>query len=263
MFSDGVSLEVWSVFEECDLLIGTDTSSASRLRLGSAATGSGGFLRFLNSRITIDKAAGFIAIGRCGVYAEFDHCDFPLGSVIPTDLIHCVANDSGTATLIFNGCDLSDQSGTLANFGRSSYSIVHFKNCQLHASATLAGASALSPWRVENHGSSTQTGLGSSNSVQALQIETESGTIEDETTAVRTDGASDGATGTFSWKMTPTVNDTWDNYQALISPWAYQWIEGDGTSQTLTIYIANSGAGDYQNDEVWLEVMFPDAADGP
>jgi hypothetical protein len=35
------------------------------------------------------------------------------------------------------------------------------------------------------------------------------------------------------------------------------WIEGDGTAKTLTVHIANSGAGDYQDDEVWLEVFSP------
>ena len=96
---------------------------------------------------------------------------------------------------------------------------------------------------------------------QNLQIETRNGEVADETTAVRTGGATDRATGTFSWAMTPNAGDTIDNYLPLYSPWIRSWIRGDGTSKTITVYIANSGAGDYQNDEVWLEAHYP-AEDG-
>ena len=37
-------------------------------------------------------------------------------------------------------------------------------------------------------------------------------------------------------------------------------VVGDGTSQTLTVNIANSGGGDYNDDDVWLEAKSPSEA---
>ena len=34
-------------------------------------------------------------------------------------------------------------------------------------------------------------------------------------------------------------------------------ITGDGTAQTVSVSIANSGAADYNDDDVWLEIEYP------
>ncbi len=88
------------------------------------------------------------------------------------------------------------------------------------------------------------------------------GTVDIETTAVRTGGASDGATGGFSYALTAIRVS--DNVVGVISPWMRVWVEGDGAAKTLTVFIANDdteSAGNLlQDDEVFLEVGFPSEA---
>jgi hypothetical protein len=57
--------------------------------------------------------------------------------------------------------------------------------------------------------------------------------------------------------MTPLAGDTQDQYYGLKGPWMAFKITGDGTAQTVSVPIANSGAADYNDDDVWLEVMYP------
>ena len=98
-----------------------------------------------------------------------------------------------------------------------------------------------------------------SNYSKELDIITARGTISVETTFVRTGGADDGG-GAWSLAFTPNVDSTRDNLLGLIGPWMAIKITGDGTAQTVSVFIANSGAADYQDNDVWLEIAFPDDA---
>ena len=253
--SDG-GVNAAHVFEECQLKVDTADGNWYLFitRLGSS--GPSNPIDFKNCEIILDNTGAHVKCGY-GCNANFIGCEFPAGAGTWTKLL---AGSQTMGQIKFLGCDLSAGSTALVDIARLGTEVI-FENCKTHASVALTSGTAVSPYRVENHQSSSQTGLGSSDSVQNLEIETESGTIEEETTIIRTSGANDGATGGMAWKMTPIVNGTQDNYWSLISPWMYVWISGDGTSQTLTLYIANSSAStDYQNDEVWLEVLYPDEA---
>ncbi|RKZ99889.1 MAG: hypothetical protein DRQ42_06795, partial [Gammaproteobacteria bacterium] len=98
-------------------------------------------------------------------------------------------------------------------------------------------------------------------SIQDYRYEDAFGTIDSEATIVRTGGADDGASGAFSYAMTPKADGTLEgSCAALKSPWLTTWVEGG--SQTLTIYICNDTAStDYLEDEVWVEFYTPDSGD--
>jgi hypothetical protein len=98
--------------------------------------------------------------------------------------------------------------------------------------------------------------------MQDLLIQNEFGSIENEATAVRTNGADDGASGGFSYALTPVASKTAEGAAALISPWIYKWVPG-GSAQTLTVHIANDGASDFNRDEVWAEFLTVSATDSP
>jgi hypothetical protein len=155
----------------------------------------------------------------------------------------------------FSGCDFSDQAHTLFSLSTDITSYTKFLNCQLHASSALVTGTAGSLHRVEFYGTVNVTGK-SSGTIQAFDIATSEGNITEETTAVRTGGADDG-NGGWSMAFTPLANATRDQYRGLIGPWMAFKITGDGTAQTVSVSIANSGAADYNDDDVWLEVMYP------
>ena len=108
------------------------------------------------------------------------------------------------------------------------------------------------------YGTANVTGK-SSGSIQNIDIATDAGDITEEIVRVRTGGADDG-NGGWSYAFTPVVNGTRDQYYGLVGPWMAFKVSGDGTSKTVTVPIANSGAADYFDDDVYLEVVFPSAS---
>jgi len=92
-----------------------------------------------------------------------------------------------------------------------------------------------------------------------LWVEDYAGSIKSETTIVRTGGASDGATP-LAWQMVTSSNAQY-SVNRLESPEIVQWNETTGSSLTATIEIIHDsqGAGSgskFQDDEIWLEVMY-------
>ncbi len=157
----------------------------------------------------------------------------------------------------FIGVDFSDAAHTLMKVVVSLGSIdLVFQNCLLNAStAILSGTRSLTNFAIELFSSANVTGK-SSGTIQNIDILSDAGDIVEETTAVRTGGADDGG-GLWSLAFTPVINGTRDQYYGLVGPWMAVDVEGDGTSQTVTVNIANSGGADYNDDDVYLEVFYP------
>ena len=55
-----------------------------------------------------------------------------------------------------------------------------------------------------------------------------------------------------------------DNLIGVVGPWLFAKVEGDGTAKVLNVYIANdaaeSAANLIEDDEIFLEVVFPSEA---
>lgn len=82
------------------------------------------------------------------------------------------------------------------------------------------------------------------------------GSCQDETTIVRTGGASDGTTG-IAVKMVSSANTKEANgYQALISPPITGWTDST-SSTTFTIELVHDSATALQDDEIWMELAYP------
>ncbi len=159
-------------------------------------------------------------------------------------------------------CDLSNQTGTIFDVENAGLTSVSTRNCVLNSSHTKIGGTASGEYRIEfwNTTNDTGTGWGTDETIQDFGIYTNHGDTILETTAVRTGGASDGKTGSHSWAMTPTIDSTRDYYLGMESPEGTIWVDGDGTSKTLTVYFAKSNASDYDDDEIALEVHWPSEA---
>jgi hypothetical protein len=92
-----------------------------------------------------------------------------------------------------------------------------------------------------------------------LWVEDYAGSIKSETTIVRTNGASDGTTS-LAWKMVTSASARYP-VTHLESPEIVQWNEITGSNLTAMIEIIHDsqGAGSgskFQDDEIWLEIMY-------
>lgn len=84
---------------------------------------------------------------------------------------------------------------------------------------------------------------------------TAEGSIVDETTIVRSGGASDGTTPQ-SRKMISSSTQVTDNFNFLRSPPVNSWTNAI-TSKTFSVECLVDSAANLQNDEVWMEFEYP------
>jgi hypothetical protein len=179
------------------------------------------------------------------------------GTAITTLLNFGATFRNGVATL--SGVDLSNISSSASLISSTSGGIelkALFRNCKLPAawSGTLFSATpTLAGMRAEMH----NCDAGDTN--YRLWVEDYAGSIKHETTIVRTGGASDGTT-THAWKMATSSNAEYPVIH-LESPEIVKWNDTTGSAITVTVEIVHDsqGAGSgskFQNDEIWLEVMY-------
>lgn len=186
------------------------------------------------------------------------------GTTTPTSLV-ALPIDRAHGNLFVSGFDFSNfgSSFNLARGGDVSAGSVIFRNIKLPASwsGSLVASGLLAPGQQYEMriGDSTDTNY-------RMWFESYAGSIKQETTIVRTSGASDGTTA-LAWKMATSANAKYPLIP-LVSPEGSLWNEDTGSSKTLTVEIVHDsqGAGSgskCQDDEVWLEVMYLGASGYP
>jgi hypothetical protein len=206
---------------------------------------------FLNTDIDVGGITGYLIPGagaklmwKGGTYIQ---------STAPTALFPSCQGEA-----IIKGVDLSALTVPIATACTNSIKVL---NCRMPTSYTvITNRPANGIGSVEIIGSSNATGIANDSSVQDYTKEDTYGTIDVEVTNVRTGAADDGASGVFCYAMTPGVNLTKESTGALKSPWLSTWVTG-GSSLTCTVYIANDGGVDYNEDDVWVEWITPDDGD--
>ncbi len=181
--------------------------------------------------------------------------------IITSTVVGMITSAKFGGTIRFYGCDLTGCNATLVNVSQFYNGRVEFHNCRMPATHILKTGTETGFYTIVNYGSEDNTGLDSADSEQALEIETNYGTIDLDPTNTRAGGADDEATssgGPFAWALNAVAVQ--DNLTAVVSPWMGKWVLGDGTEQTLTVFIANDSGTDMQDDEVFLEVLYPSEA---
>lgn len=180
--------------------------------------------------------------------------DVASGSAVPVTLFK-----HGTSTgivLFVENVDFTNLGAMFLTSPPNARSSVVFRNCKLPAgcaplsSAISAGEAFVALYNVDS---------GSTN--YKLWIERYEGTIRDETTLVRTGGASDGTT-TLSWKMVSNANVVYPTF-TLASDEIVMWNEITGISRTVTVDILHDSATNLKDDEVWLEVRYQSDSSSP
>jgi hypothetical protein len=155
--------------------------------------------------------------------------------------------------VIIEGFDFSagDASMNLVTTNAAAMGLVVFRNCKLPTSwsgSLLAGAPATAAFRATMHNcSATDTNY-------QLWEEDIFGSIKDETTIVRTGGASDGDTP-IAWKMTSSASASFPS-GALNSPPIFIPNTAVGASQTITVEIIHDSVTALDDDEIYVSVQY-------
>lgn len=110
-------------------------------------------------------------------------------------------------------------------------------------------------WRVSMYNCASDTAN------YRLWIESYAGTIKDETTLIRSGGASDGVTG-ISWKMVSGSGTVYPTH-VLQSDEILYWNNNTGASVTATIHILRDSATNLTDGEIWVEVNYLGNASQP
>lgn len=254
----GGSSGLWQRFENCKFQLATGGASSGVIR--GLPSNAAGLVEWINCEVkfaavgqSITSVDGFLHWNGGGITA---------GGTSPTNLISSLSAGAavGGARLVIENCDFSAGSSTMNMLNvQTPYAyVVVFRNCKMPSSWTGSWSIAYSTnaqGRLEVYNCSD----GFTNT--ALKILDGSGTIDVETTFIKSAGASDGATG-ISWKM---VSDSDVAYPAaaLVSSEMALWNTQTGVSKTFSVSILRDSATNLKNNEVWLELTYPGSSSNP
>ena len=235
-------------FEACKLKLNTTNATATIL-FGVLTTVN------INSRVELENTV--LEFGATGQSLEFNGVEFlwrntanAIAGTAPTTLIS--TNTSGTMhhNVVIDGVDLSAITGSYVSAAEKPQGGTYrFINCKLGSGFAFS--------------TGTHSGIGgpeinfincdSASTNYNYYRETAQGTIVDETTLVKTSGASDGTTP-LSWKMVSNANSTlgWPLASAPI----VTWNDNSGASKTATVEILRDSATNLKDDEIWVEVDY-------
>jgi hypothetical protein len=184
------------------------------------------------------------------------------GSYIHTGTTRDRAFDcNGTEISVITGVDLTEAiTGTTALFEDFS-TAVRLVSCKMPSSYTMSLSYTAGYQPIEVIGSSDAGSVANTASVQDYTKECIEGTVDLQTTNVRTGAADDGASGVFCYDMTPRVNATLESSSSTVkSPWLSTWVAG-GAEITCNVYVANDSGADFNEDDMWCEWITPDESD--
>lgn len=164
-----------------------------------------------------------------------------LGATFPATLI----SDTAAAAWLVDGVDISALAAGQTICLPGSNCKLQFTRLKLGAGAVLATTPAV----PGSSASFVQCDSGATNYTQALS--NYQGTLTQETTIVRSGGASDGTTP-LSWKLVSTANSKWISpFESFPIP---IWNDTVGSSVTATVEIVAAGA--LNNDDAWLVIEY-------
>lgn len=253
---NGAATNNYQVFENCSFQL---TQAGSAGVFNSAAANNNGYrTELINCTFKPSNAGNIHVIAADTVIRGGS---FLSGSAALTSVFR-PQQDRTHCSLDCSGFDFSNLGSTVNLFYGTGIASGKFvvRDCKLPASWTgLLVASGLvgSGERFEMHN------CDSGDTQYRLWVEDYAGSTKSETTIIRTGGASDGTTG-LAWKMVSSANAEYPLIK-LESPEIMQW-NTTLSSITATVEIVHDtnvaggqGAGTgsrFQDDEVWLEVMY-------
>lgn len=238
-----------NIFKNCTFQL-RGSSSSGRMNIGVAST-VGGYVEMDNCTVQFANASQQMGIGAVLVWKNTTSAI--VGATLPTTLAAFVATTGGAVhargvdfSALGSGKTLFDDLGATA-------AIVRLLDCKIDAAVTLLAAPT-APGRAEL--SAVRVSADGTNYRQT--VINYMATLTEETTIVRTGGASNGTT-TISWKVVTTANPLWT--LPFECPPIAIWNDTTGSSVTATIECR--GAAIPNDDEAWLEVEYLGSSGSP
>lgn len=243
------------VFEKCKFkLVGTSSNNRIAVCAGPSTSQAPSTVEWNDCDVSFANVGQYIQVN-VGRF-HWKGGSILAGSSAITGLITGSGNSGRPGEFLVEGVDLSNMatSANLTPVAQTNGFTGVFRNCKLPSGWSGGIGSITNPSaRIEMY----NCDAGDTN--YRMLIGSWMGTLQSETTIVKTGGASDGTTG-LSWKMTASADA---EYPAM--PLASQEIAKRnttvGSAITLTVDIVHdsqgSGAGGaFNNNEVWMEVQY-------
>lgn len=202
-----------------------------------------------------------VKFGNVAQLLSFRHLHWNGGGILSgSSAITLLSQQPGAAAaarrlMLLENLDLSAGATAMNIFevGTASQRCV-IRNCKLPGSwsGAVATAANFAAWRPVDRFSMYNCDSGDTN--YKLWIMTAFGSIRDETTLVRTGGASDGTTA-LSWKMVSGAEAKWPSND-LVTDEIVIWNDTTGSPLTATIEILHDSATALTDREIWLECNY-------
>ncbi len=232
-------------YEKCKFTLGGSNSSAA---IGFGSGGNGGnavTIRWKNCDVKFASTSQTINVSQ-GVY-YWNGGSILSGSSAITQLI--AFNATRACAMNISGLDLSNGASSMNIFGGTGGTGM-IRNSKLPASWTgsvFSGTPSVG-CRYEMYNCDS----GSTN--YRLWIKDFAGELREETTIVKTSGASDGTTA-YSWKVVSSANCN-EASGRFGSPEMVRWNDTTGSSITVTVDLVHDSVTNLKDSEVWLDVQY-------
>lgn len=238
---------LFAILESCNIVL-NNTNTASVITVGSNGSNGGQVIQFVNTTVKFGSVSQSVSQASGGgrfVWTKTVSAISGAGSV-PTSLITFSSTRGASCSMI--GVDVSalGSGKNIVSWADSSNSVIRLEGCKLGASVTpLTGTTSpgLQFWMINSDSADTN---------YRYHKQTYQGTITQETTIVRTGGATDGTTP-ISRKMVSTANTKF--YAPLESDPIAFWNETVGSSITVTVPVITDNVT-LTDREAWVEVEY-------
>lgn len=238
------------VFEKCSFQINSATASTIFLNSSGATTGDTSWS---------DCSVKFGAVGSF-IRADANRFRWEGGSVLaggttPTSLFSLTS--TRYANIVISGVDFSNLgTGFFFAISASTGSLI-VKNCKLPASWTGDLYNGVAPQSARFEMYNCDSG----DTIYRMRVKDFAGDAREETTIVRTGGATDGTTA-YSWKISTTVNCN-RSIGRFDSPDLYEWNATAGMPITLTIDVLRDSVVNLKTADIGLKIEYLGTSGSP
>lgn len=235
-------------YENCKFIKAGTSASASAI---NPANQNSSRTTLINSTMQFGATGDSISAAGSSTVVWKNTASAIAGATFPTSfcLLGAVA-----INLQLTGVDLSALGSANYFVGGTGANYTMAVNCKIGASATFGTTPTTPAGSIKN----IICDSAGTNYIQALY--SYFGTLTQETTIVRTGGATDGTTP-ISHKLVSTSNSKWVNpfesFPITI------WNDSTTAITSLTIYGTTTGGGVPNNDDIWVEVEYLGSASTP
>lgn len=245
----------WWRLEACALRVGSNNSGGRFFVGGTTTNADDSLLELVNTTVQFGNAGQGITVR--APFRWLNTASAITSGTLPTTLFLQAANSAPYGWAEVVGVDLSALASgkSLVDVSVACFAKHLFMDCKLGSSVSVTTGSVAGQGGTEVR----LINCDSANTNYRYYRQTYQGTITQETTIVRSGGASDGTT-TVSRKMVTTANSKL--YSPLESDPMVVWNETTGSSVTVTIPVLTDNVT-LTNADAWIEVEYLGTASFP